>query len=515
MPIILRFPLSQAFLTYHLKSSSCSHILPPTWSSAVDDFPYLLGTVQCLSYSIRVTSTSFDGLTCGIYIHHTEILCLNEAIGIANQILREETIESPVLYKKCEDICGVYNVLLLETDWVRSNGAHFFSKVVATLNSIMVKTSIDVNEALIKNAMLSVLEILSSHSACDRTSLRNLWLIKPVGLSCGDKIYVKNKISDIIEIVTGEMGYKCVVQKYIERPLLVRDGKKFDIRQWVLITSVNPLIVYGFSQFYLRLSSQPYSTEELNLGNNFIHLTNNTIQKASPFSSTTCDDPMYHPLMMTENEFSGIVNSRAEEFSGDAELSSHKAPHEFYIKDKIKEISVQSIVAVRDRLEKVGRGYEWLGFDFMISDNLDVKLIEINTSPDMTYSTPITEVLVKAATHDLLNLVLEEGLTANDIIKRTLGARVPKDDFGEFKYDTEGLSDLKTAKWNLWHVMPLEPKNSIKSQSARKVETLGNLDTEHKPKSADCVTAVMSGILHGFPGTEGVATICEDEEDEL
>jgi hypothetical protein len=67
-----------------------------------------------------------------------------------------------------------------------------------------------------------------------------------------------------------------VVQKYIEKPLLLRD-RKFDIRVWVLVT--HEMKVYFFKEGYLRTSSTAYTMEEQAIEDRNVHLTNNAVQK--------------------------------------------------------------------------------------------------------------------------------------------------------------------------------------------------------------------------------------------
>ena len=67
-----------------------------------------------------------------------------------------------------------------------------------------------------------------------------------------------------------------VIQKYIEDPLLI-EGRKFDIRIWVLITQDKE--VYVFKDGYVRTSSEEFSLNEDDVDKLFIHLTNNAIQK--------------------------------------------------------------------------------------------------------------------------------------------------------------------------------------------------------------------------------------------
>ena len=53
-------------------------------------------------------------------------------------------------------------------------------------------------------------------------------------------------------------NYSFIIQKYIERPLLI-DNRKFDIRVWVLFT--HELKVYFFREGYVRTSSSTYSLQ--------------------------------------------------------------------------------------------------------------------------------------------------------------------------------------------------------------------------------------------------------------
>lgn len=110
----------------------------------------------------------------------------------------------------------------------------------------------------------------------------NIWMLKPSDLSRGRGIRCYNSIQKIIDIVANSSN-QYVIQKYIERPLLVSNRKvvyclygQFDIRQWVLIRNFNPLQVWVYEEYYLRFSSLEFSLS--NLENRYIHLTNNAIQ---------------------------------------------------------------------------------------------------------------------------------------------------------------------------------------------------------------------------------------------
>jgi len=80
-----------------------------------------------------------------------------------------------------------------------------------------------------------------------------------------------------------------VAQKYIENPFLI-NGKKFDIRQWVIVTDWNPVTIYIYGECYFRLCMQDYNLDTFDP---FVHLSNNSIQSTSEGFETIVDDSMY------------------------------------------------------------------------------------------------------------------------------------------------------------------------------------------------------------------------------
>ena len=67
----------------------------------------------------------------------------------------------------------------------------------------------------------------------------NIWIMKPIGKSRGRGIKLINNIANLSYVDN------IVVQKYLRNPLLL-DGYKFDMRIYVLVTSIHPLEAFVY-----------------------------------------------------------------------------------------------------------------------------------------------------------------------------------------------------------------------------------------------------------------------------
>ena len=52
------------------------------------------------------------------------------------------------------------------------------------------------------------------------------------------------------------------------------DGHKFDLRLYVVVTSLDPLLIYLYGDGLVRFATKPYSTDPDSLEEKFVHLTN-------------------------------------------------------------------------------------------------------------------------------------------------------------------------------------------------------------------------------------------------
>ena len=108
-----------------------------------------------------------------------------------------------------------------------------------------------------------------------KEEISNIWILKPgENSNRGNGITVANDIFTIDQYVSNP-AHTCIIQKYIEKPLLF-EKRKFDIRCFALITSINGFIkAYYYQEGYLRTSSKDYSVDDLSKS---VHLTNEAIQ---------------------------------------------------------------------------------------------------------------------------------------------------------------------------------------------------------------------------------------------
>mmetsp|Transcript_5079 Transcript_5079/g.7763 ORF Transcript_5079/g.7763 Transcript_5079/m.7763 type:complete len:1548 (-) Transcript_5079:76-4719(-) len=236
-------------------------------------------------------------------------------------------------------------------------------------------------------------------------SAMNMWIVKPAAKSRGRGITTfcdLKKLLDYVEL--GRSGKSCltsshwIVQKYMENSMIIAN-RKFDLRQWVLVYDWNPLTIYFFDEFYARFSVDEYSTSEETMDNAHVHLVNNSIGKTSE---------KYHEKCVTDNGevLDGFMLSH-EQFCSYLEFKSGDPGIVSNLKSRMKDMAVWSLMCGSDAIEHRKNSWELYGFDFMVDDEFNPWLIEINSSPACDYSTKVTERYVQKALVELLSVVLD------------------------------------------------------------------------------------------------------------
>ena len=233
---------------------------------------------------------------------------------------------------------------------------------------------------------------------------KNMWIIKPINLNRGRCIQVLNDTNTIVEYLLKiqEMkkiesqdnnNFKCehiILQKYLEKPLLYQ-GRKFDIRIWILIIGGQENFVYIFKQGHLKATCAEY---DINSSSPFIHLTNYSVQK--------------HNADFSKREIGNEISYK--DFQD--ELDKKKTGKNF-LKDiypKIVYIIRLAVGAAKSNINHLNRinCFEIFGCDFILDEKYKPYLLEININPGLEISPPLISKLVPRMVDDALKLTIDK-----------------------------------------------------------------------------------------------------------
>lgn len=170
-----------------------------------------------------------------------------------------------------------------------------------------------------------------------------------------------------------------------ERPLIIHKTK-FDIRQWFLITSVQPMIIWMYKESYLRFSSQQYNL--LNYHES-VHLTNHAIQKK--YTNGVRDERLPNENMWDCHTFQAYLRQ-----IGQMEMWTER------IYPGMQKAIIGTLLASQENMDRRINTFELFGADFMISEDFYPWLIEINSSPDLGATTSVTARMCPQCLEDII-----------------------------------------------------------------------------------------------------------------
>nr|CAI5856602.1 unnamed protein product [Callosobruchus analis] len=278
----------------------------------------------------------------------------------------------------------------LSHDW--SEFLEYFYKLVHVGNHFKEVPYVKENN-MVRKASYILENLKSCWPYLDMDGIMNIWILKPTNSSQGVGIHMCRTLNYVLDIIKKNPNRRYIIQKYIERPLLIHNTK-FDIRQWFLISSPVPLTIWFYKQCYVRFSSQTFNLRKLHES---IHLTNNSVQ--CRYNKNTSRDitlPWYN--MWDCNQFKNY-------------LSDIGFPHAF---DKIiypgmKQSIIAAILLNEEKIEPRRNSFELYGADFMITEDFKPWLLEINSSPALYASTPVTAKMCPVVLEDVIKVIVDHG----------------------------------------------------------------------------------------------------------
>ena len=196
------------------------------------------------------------------------------------------------------------------------------------------------------------------------------WIIKPRASSKGQHIEVRDSSQQ------NYPPFPCIVQRYVENPFLIL-GRKFDLRFYVLVTSLQPMKIYihkhGLGRFCTTKYDRNAGVKDLKM-----HISNWQINKDS------------------QNFVRAVgIEEKPEDSKWSLPFFFNYLKENGYNADKLRtdmeDVTIKAIIAGMDKMRdehvkiihNTHQCFELLGIDLVIDEHLHPYVVEVNVSPGM------------------------------------------------------------------------------------------------------------------------------------
>ena len=231
-----------------------------------------------------------------------------------------------------------------------------------------------------------------------------LYLAKPPALSRGRGVHVCP--ADQVPL-----GAKLLVQRYIHPPHVI-DGLKYDLRLYVLLTSVEPLRAYVHSQGLVRFATAPYDASSMESA---AHITNVSV-RSKPGAPGQAAQAAAQGGAYVAN--AGVaqddVGHKWSLAALKRRLDATHGPQVWpALWARLCDLVARTLVAATGRMAPAaassgspqGCSFELYGFDVLLDADLKPWLLEVNTGPNLASPSPLDMHVKYRVAAEMMHLV--------------------------------------------------------------------------------------------------------------
>lgn len=177
---------------------------------------------------------------------------------------------------------------------------------------------------------------------------------------------------------------------------------------WVLLSQSQDL--YFFPEGYLRTSGSEFSIDLKNIDNAYVHLTNNAVQKNSKSYGQYEDGNQ-----LSFDSFQEYINVH---LNANVSVKDDLVP-------QMKQIVIKTFNAVRKQLDPLRRqqSFELFGYDFILDEDFNLWLIEVNTNPCLEESSKLLEMLLPRMVEDMMQITIDTVFPQKSIQKKAKSSK--------------------------------------------------------------------------------------------